>query len=248
MIGPLFRRQMPPYCAYVAMNGSIWRCWYGKNGVVPKNAASSSSEAKHRMGAEAPTPRGSNPTTSKRASTSGVQIVCAAPSLTSSTPEPPGPPGFTNSEPMRRAGSLAGRRISASEMVGPPGSSWSSGTRAVAHSYGAPQPVQRSTGTARAAGRGLGRHHRHPGRQQRRGTPPPASRLRLRAPHRSDHPTPRASTCVRPHGPDPDQPETPQRGPGEGGRIARRAATWAEEAGCVKGRNAGAHAVPTGGR
>ena len=38
-----------------------------------------------------------------------------------SNPEPPGPPGFTNSEPIRRPGSLAGSRTTASEIVPPSG-------------------------------------------------------------------------------------------------------------------------------
>ena len=40
-----------------------------------------------------------------------------------STPERPGPPGLVSSEPIRWAWSVAGSRISASEIAGPPG--WS---------------------------------------------------------------------------------------------------------------------------
>jgi hypothetical protein len=40
-----------------------------------------------------------------------------------STPEPPGPPGFSSSDPIRSAGVLAGNRITDSEIVAPLG--WS---------------------------------------------------------------------------------------------------------------------------
>ena len=68
------------------------------------------------------TPRGSNPTRSNRARTSSVKRKGPAKSV-KSTPEPPGPPGFRNSEPIRAAGLVAGRRTSASEIVAPFG--WS---------------------------------------------------------------------------------------------------------------------------
>ena len=53
----------------------------------------------HSTGADRPTPRGSKPTTSKRRSTS-VGSVSDSPTA-ASTPEPPGPPGLTTSEPIR---------------------------------------------------------------------------------------------------------------------------------------------------
>ena len=67
----------------------------------------------------APTPRGSQPTKSKR----WVAIASAGGGAvrTKSTPEPPGPPGLAKSEPIRRAGSAAGLRISARSIVRPCG-------------------------------------------------------------------------------------------------------------------------------
>ena len=67
-------------------------------------------------------PRGSKPTRSKRARTSSVYRNGPAPT-TKSTPEPPGPPGLRNSEPIRRRGSVAGSRVSAIEIVAPLGRS-----------------------------------------------------------------------------------------------------------------------------
>ena len=52
---------------------------------------------------------------------------------TISTPEPPGPPGLTSSEPIRRDGSVAGSRATDSPICVPRGSSWSSGTCTVPH-------------------------------------------------------------------------------------------------------------------
>ena len=52
----------------------------------------------HLTGVEAPTPRGSNPTTSYLSNISGLRLFD---SLTaSSMPEPPGPPGLTNRLPV----------------------------------------------------------------------------------------------------------------------------------------------------
>ena len=56
--------------------------------------------------------------------------------------EPPGPPGFTNSAPIRRSGERAGTRSTASGVVGPPGSSWSRGTCTTAHWAPSPQVRQ----------------------------------------------------------------------------------------------------------
>ena len=62
-------------------------------------------------------PRGSTPTTSNRARTSGLsQDVAAA---ANSTPEPAGPPGLTNRLPIRWAGSVARSLSTATVVFGP---------------------------------------------------------------------------------------------------------------------------------
>jgi hypothetical protein len=60
-----------------------------------------------------PTPRGSNPTTSNLARTAGDTTLLACSAYC--TPEPPGPPGLSTSEPMRRPGPAAGSSITGSE-------------------------------------------------------------------------------------------------------------------------------------
>ena len=67
-----------------------------------------------------PVPRGSHATRSKR-SLSGAAKSAAA--RRKSNVEPPGPPGFMNSDPIRCEGSVAGLRISASSVVRPRGRS-----------------------------------------------------------------------------------------------------------------------------
>ena len=42
---------------------------------------------------------------------------CGTSPHASSTPDPPGPPGFSTSEPMRRAGSVAAMRVTATSTV-----------------------------------------------------------------------------------------------------------------------------------
>ena len=65
------------------------------------------------------TPRGSNATMSKSSSrTVGMTLSSFSMSL---TPDVPGPPGLMTKDPMRAAGSLAGRRSTAIWMVGPSG-------------------------------------------------------------------------------------------------------------------------------
>ncbi|CAB4677807.1 unannotated protein [freshwater metagenome] len=61
---------------------------------------------KHRSAELPPTPRGSKPTMSYCAKISGLTIYSAANPY--STPDAPGPPGFTKSEPSRRDLLLAG--------------------------------------------------------------------------------------------------------------------------------------------
>jgi hypothetical protein len=99
---------------------SSWRVTGNANRGSTANAWSRSS--KHRSGVLRMTPRGSNPTRSKRARTSSENRTSAA-ARTKSTPEPPGPPGLRNSEPILRAGSVAGCLMSASEIRSPSG--WS---------------------------------------------------------------------------------------------------------------------------
>ncbi len=67
----------------------------------------------------APTPRGSKPTMSNESRMVWLKTFLA--DLAKSTPEAPGPPGFTSSEPMRLDGSAAGSLISLSEMRSPAG-------------------------------------------------------------------------------------------------------------------------------
>ena len=70
----------------------------------------------HRMAVLEFTPRGSNPTMSKRLRSAGGKRL-VAPSRTKSTPDPPGPPGLMNSDPIRVALSVAGSRIIATLRV-----------------------------------------------------------------------------------------------------------------------------------
>jgi hypothetical protein len=76
-------------------------------------------DVKQRIGALRATPRGSKPMMSNLARTSGDQKAVAP--RTKSTPEPPGPTGFTKSEPIRCAGLEAGSLIRAMPMVAPRG-------------------------------------------------------------------------------------------------------------------------------
>ena len=68
---------------------------------VQKAATASSRVSKQRSGVLRMIPRGSKPTRSKRALTSSEYRNGPAP-RTKSTPEPPGPPGLRNSEPILR--------------------------------------------------------------------------------------------------------------------------------------------------
>ena len=69
--------------------------------------------------------------------------------------DPPGPPGLTNRAPTRSSCSRAGIRTTARVVVGPPGSSWSSGTATSAHSMPSPQERQRRSGTVAWSGGGV---------------------------------------------------------------------------------------------
>lgn len=77
----------------------------------------SSSELHHTAGVEDPTPRGSNPTMSKRSLTD-----CGRPDnreTADSTPDSPGPPGLITSEPIFWP--AAGNRIIARRATSPSG-------------------------------------------------------------------------------------------------------------------------------
>ena len=64
-------------------------------------------------GSLAPTPRGSNPMMSNRASTAAGSSLRAPSAYW--TPEPPGPPGLITNAPIRRDGSDAGSLTTGSE-------------------------------------------------------------------------------------------------------------------------------------
>ena len=87
---------------------------------VPRCWSCSAAVRQWIVGMLAPIPRGSNPTRSKRRATS-VFFIRIASWEAISTPEAPGPPGLTNSDPMRWPGSLARSRETASCAVGPCG-------------------------------------------------------------------------------------------------------------------------------
>ena len=134
-----------------------------------------------------PVPRGSQLTTSKRPSPR--RFSRGPMRLTVATPATPGPPKFTNSEPIRCAGLLAGRRITDSEIVRPSGCDQFSGTATRAHCSPPPAPCRASTRLAPLRPR------------RRRPTPPPPQRPdlgRLDAPRA---PAQRVGTRRRPYGP-----------------------------------------------
>jgi hypothetical protein len=112
-----------------------------------RNACCSSTLSKQRTVAERPTPRWSHDTTSNRARSSGENSHSHLPRARNrSTPDAPGPPKFTNNEPIRFAGSVAGNLISARSIFAPYGWSWSSGTFAVEHWNPSWQSCQDRTG------------------------------------------------------------------------------------------------------
>src|SRR5947207_5449172 len=102
------------------------------SGSPPKNASRSAS-LKHFTALDRPTPRGSNPTTSKRRNTSVGN--CCDRYTARSTPEPPGPPGSTSSEPIRLPWLVACTRSRAMSNVLPLSlAAQSCGTGTLAHS------------------------------------------------------------------------------------------------------------------
>src|SRR5262249_33997037 len=113
-------RQMASNFSKVEMNLTVCRRPTGKAGSDLISLLSVALDVKQRIGALRATPRGLKRTMSNLARIFGDQKAVAAP-RTKSTPEPPGPPGFTNSEPIRCAGSVGGSLIGAMPMVAPRG-------------------------------------------------------------------------------------------------------------------------------
>ena len=117
-------------------------------GMPFQNAARSLLSAKQLAGVLRAVPRRSQPTMSNRPAVSASR---ASPRpATMSTPESPGPPGLTNSDPIRCAGRLARWRITDRVMDREPGWAQSKGTGTVAHSSCGPQDVQLTAGDAEA--------------------------------------------------------------------------------------------------
>ncbi len=109
-------------------------------------AVARSASVRQRTADEAPTPRGSIATTSKRASTSGPNVPgdpgVAGIARSVSVAATPGPPGLKNRVPIRRRGSVARCRITARATRGPSGSVYSWGTSRVPHSRPGPHALQ----------------------------------------------------------------------------------------------------------
>ena len=80
---------------------------------MARNRSSCASDRQCTAGIEPPTPRGSKPTTSNLARTAADTWLRA--SCAYWTPDPPGPPGLTTSEPILVPGPVAGSRITGSE-------------------------------------------------------------------------------------------------------------------------------------
>ena len=95
-------------------------------------ASASLKLSKQRNGALAAMPRGSKPTRSKSARTLSENRNLP-PKRTISTPEPPGPPGLRNNDPILCLGLLALSLMSASLMLGSGGFVVVQRDRAVVH-------------------------------------------------------------------------------------------------------------------
>src|SRR5690348_2134196 len=80
---------------------------------VAKNRSSSASDRQCTAGTEPPTPRGSKPATSNLARTAAETWLRACSAYW--TPDPPGPPGLTTSDPIGVPGPVAASRITGSE-------------------------------------------------------------------------------------------------------------------------------------
>ena len=110
--------QASSYCLIAAMNA--FTC----DGVVGAGsgrvAGAAPGVSPQVTGSLRSTPRGSNVTMSKSSSSGGVSTLSSL--AMSSMPDTPGPPGSMTSEPIRSAGTSAGCRATATEMVGPLGS------------------------------------------------------------------------------------------------------------------------------
>jgi hypothetical protein len=120
-IGP----PLSSHAAATARSDSTWilSSWgVTGNGNGGRAASASLKDSKQRSGVLRLMPRGSNPTRSKRALTSAEKRAGPA-SRTRSTPEPPGPPGLRNIEPILAPGPDAGSLMSDSEISAPRGRS-----------------------------------------------------------------------------------------------------------------------------
>jgi hypothetical protein len=97
--------------------------------VISGAGAARTSAREQTTGWLPPTPRGSKPTMSNTDRRPALMNVPSA----KSTPDSPGPPGFTTRVPIRCAGSVAGRRATATPMRPDAGSVQSIGTDSVPH-------------------------------------------------------------------------------------------------------------------
>ena len=116
---PVFWAQ-PPAVWRAAASARATPAGEGSRRSVPRWESCSAAVRQWIAGVLAPIPRGSNPTRSKRRATS-VPSIRIASCEEISTPDAPGPPGLTSSEPMRCVGSVALSREIASWAVGPCG-------------------------------------------------------------------------------------------------------------------------------
>src|SRR3954452_2607983 len=125
-----------------------------------QNWSRSASLRKQVTGELALVPRGSQPTTSKRPPLHWSKSAHDSP--TTVTPLAPGPPGSTNTDPMRSCGRLARWRRTARSMCSPFGRSQSNGTDSFPHcnwsssANGGSQPVHAMPAASGAARSGDG--------------------------------------------------------------------------------------------
>ena len=214
MIGPLFRRQMPPYCAYVAMNGSIWLCSVREERGRPEE------RGLVLVRGEAPDGRrGAHPSGVEADHVEAGQHLGRPDRLRGAVPDEldAGAARAARVHEQRADATvrIARRQADQRERDGRP-----AGVVVVQRDArggalvrgAAARPAQHRHRPRR--GRGLGRHHRHPGRQQGEdhpaGQPPPSARPRTNPTIRP--PVPRRAFV--PTG----RPDQPERAPARSGR------------------------------